>query len=177
MRKQLNVKLLGYFLATTALVSVGVHFLHAHQVRRNASSLLSQASRAEEQGQLDQAAEYLDRYLTGFVRGDTDALATSIWHERYLGARCPEVEALAARRTYALYILTADEVPFVQDGTRDGEHLRGWMTERFRQTLERRPDPWIEVHGDRARRLTAATARIDQLLTAPIGPIEVRERL
>jgi len=52
---------------------------------------------------------------------DTDALATSIWHERYLGYRSPEVEALAAARHYALYVLTMDDISFVQDGTRDGE--------------------------------------------------------
>jgi HTH-type transcriptional repressor of NAD biosynthesis genes len=100
---------------------------------------------------------------------DTDALATSIWHERYLGTRSPDVEALAAGRTYALYVLTADDIPFVQDGTRDGEHLRGWMTDRFRQALAQRTEPWIEVRGDRAQRLAVATARIDQVLHATIA--------
>ena len=57
---------------------------------------------------------------------DTDALATSVWHERYLGHRSAAVERLAADRRYALHILTADDIPFVQDGTRDGEHIRGW---------------------------------------------------
>ncbi|BCB75978.1 nicotinamide-nucleotide adenylyltransferase [Phytohabitans flavus] len=94
---------------------------------------------------------------------DTDALATSVWHERYVGTVSPEVERLAAARTYALYILTADDIPFVQDGTRDGEHVRGWMTHRFRRLLEARPEPWIEVRGDRPARLAAATARIDAL--------------
>lgn len=99
---------------------------------------------------------------------DTDALATSIWHERYLGAGSPRVEELATARRYALYILTADDIPFVQDGTRDGEHIRGWMTARFRQMLTKRPEPWIEVHGDRTERLAAATATINQMLTEPI---------
>ncbi len=95
---------------------------------------------------------------------DTDALATSIWHERYLGVPSPEVRALAAGRRYALYLLTADDIPFVQDGTRDGEHLRGWMTARFREELAARPEPWLEVRGSRTARLAAATARIDKLL-------------
>lgn len=94
---------------------------------------------------------------------DTDALATSVWHERYLGTTSPEVERIAADRRYALYILTADDIPFVQDGTRDGEHVRGWMTERFRQVLSARPEPWIEVRGDRSARLAAATAHVDTL--------------
>jgi HTH-type transcriptional repressor of NAD biosynthesis genes len=100
---------------------------------------------------------------------DTDALATSVWHERYLGATSPEVARLAAARSSALYILTSDDIPFVQDGTRDGEHLRGWMTQRFRQVLSGRREPWIEVRGNREDRLVTARARIDQLLAAPIA--------
>jgi HTH-type transcriptional regulator, transcriptional repressor of NAD biosynthesis genes len=100
---------------------------------------------------------------------DTDALATSIWHERYLEARSPQVERLAAARSYALYILTADDIPFVQDGTRDGEHIRTWMTDRFRQALAARAEPWIEVRGSRSERLAAATARIDRLLAQTMG--------
>jgi NadR type nicotinamide-nucleotide adenylyltransferase len=100
---------------------------------------------------------------------DTDALATSIWHERYLAARSPEVERLAAARSYALYILTGDDIPFMQDGTRDGEHIRSWMTGRLRQALAARTEPWTEVRGSRSDRLAAATARIDRLLAQPIG--------
>jgi len=55
---------------------------------------------------------------------DTDALATSIWHERYFGTTSREVARLAAARSYALYILTGDDIPFVQDGIRDGQHIR-----------------------------------------------------
>jgi HTH-type transcriptional regulator, transcriptional repressor of NAD biosynthesis genes len=100
---------------------------------------------------------------------DTDALATSVWHERYLGVASAEVARLAAARSYALYILTGDDIPFVQDGTRDGEHVRGWMTGRFRRALQARSEPWIEVRGSRDERLAVATARIDRLLAQPMG--------
>ena len=96
-------------------------------------------------------------------RHDTDALATSIWHERYLGDRSEEVEALAAARAYSLYILTSDDIAFVQDGTRDGEHLREWMTRRLRDELAQRQEPWIEVMGGREQRLASAIAAIDEL--------------
>jgi nicotinamide riboside kinase len=70
---------------------------------------------------------------------DTDSLATSIWQERYLSTSCDEALALAAARPPALYVLTSpDGVAFEQDGIRDGEHLRGWMTERFRERCWRR---------------------------------------
>jgi NadR type nicotinamide-nucleotide adenylyltransferase len=95
---------------------------------------------------------------------DTEALATSIWHERYLGAPSAAVRALAAQRSYALYLLTSDDIPFVQDGTRDGEHVRGWMTRRFRRALAERSEPWVEVRGSPAERVAAATHHIDELL-------------
>ena len=92
---------------------------------------------------------------------DTDALATSIWHERYLRTRSEPVRALAAGRRYALYLLTGDEIPFVQDGTRDGEHVRGWMNGRFREELAARSEPWLEVSGSPELRLATAVAAID----------------
>jgi NadR type nicotinamide-nucleotide adenylyltransferase len=123
-----------------------------------------------QQADEDAAARYGGRLLIC----DTDALATSVWHERYLGAPSPAVQRLAAGRSYALYVLTSDDIPFVQDGTRDGEHLRGWMTARFRQVLGERPEPWIEVTGSRAERLTAAVRRIDALLTDPPSQPAIR---
>ncbi|USQ79201.1 AAA family ATPase [Ornithinimicrobium faecis] len=80
---------------------------------------------------------------------DTDPLATTLWHERYVGGRSSSVEAFAASRPPDLYVLTSDDVPFVQDGMRDGEHLRGWMSQRFREVLDTQSVPWIEVSGSR----------------------------
>lgn len=97
---------------------------------------------------------------------DTDALATCVWRERYVGESTPELEALARERHYALYILTGDDIPFQQDGMRDGERLRGWMTQRFRERLAGRPEPWIEVRGTHDRRMAAAVAAIDDVLAA-----------
>ena len=73
------------------------------------------------------------------------------------------LQRLAGARHHALYVLTSDDIPFVQDGTRDGEHIRGWMTMRFRQELARRREPWIEVRASRSARLAAAVARIGAL--------------
>lgn len=94
---------------------------------------------------------------------DTEAMATCVWQERYQGRSTADIEDLAANRSYALYILTSDDVPFEQDGLRDGEHLRGW-TQRFRERLAERPEPWIEVAGPLATRIEAATAAVNELL-------------
>jgi HTH-type transcriptional regulator, transcriptional repressor of NAD biosynthesis genes len=102
---------------------------------------------------------------------DTDALATTVWQERYMGAVTPAVQAAAtAMPPRSLYILTGDEdVPFEDDGLRDGEHLRPWMTGRFREVLARQNVPWIEVRGDRAARLRHALAAVDAMLAAGWG--------
>jgi NadR type nicotinamide-nucleotide adenylyltransferase len=95
--------------------------------------------------------------------GDTDALATTVWEERYLGASSPQVRS--AVRAPDLYLLTSDVgVPFVQDGLRDGEAVRGWMTGRFREVLDAQPVPWRVLTGGWADRLRAAVGACDDLL-------------
>jgi nicotinamide riboside kinase len=64
-----------------------------------------------------------------------------------------------------LYVLTGDEIPFVQDGLRDGEHLRGWMTQRFREVLATQPTPWVETSGSHEQRLNDVLARVAELAT------------
>jgi HTH-type transcriptional repressor of NAD biosynthesis genes len=68
---------------------------------------------------------------------DTDSFATSLWHERYLGFRSEKVDRMSTERTYALYLLAGDEIPFVQDGTRDGEHIRHDMQKQFEVELKK----------------------------------------
>ena len=102
---------------------------------------------------------------------DTDALATTVWQERYMGAVTADVQnAAASMPPRALYILSSDEgVPFDDDGLRDGEHLRPWMTERFRDVLAAQDAPWIEVVGDRATRVRLALDAVDAMLAAGWG--------
>ncbi|OIJ69771.1 AAA family ATPase [Streptomyces mangrovisoli] len=108
---------------------------------------------------------------------DTDALATTVWQERYVGRTTEAVHLLAdAMPPRALYLLTDHaDVPFHDDGLRDGEELRPWMTERFRKVLADRGVPWQEVRGDRATRLRRALEAVDRMLergwqlAAPLG--------
>ncbi|MEH1099821.1 AAA family ATPase [Micromonospora sp. CPCC 205561] len=112
---------------------------------------------------------------------DTDARATAVWEERYLGSTSARVRA-AARRP-ALYLLTDHVgVPFDDDGLRDGEHLRAWMTGRFRAELAGCGVPVVELAGPHRRRLARAVAACDALLAAgwplaaPLVPV-VQEHL
>jgi len=97
---------------------------------------------------------------------DTDPLATSIWHERYLRHPSPDVLAIARARRYDLYILAGDQIPFVQDGWRDGEHVRHAMHQRFAEVLAGWGTPWYEARGSLAKRLAAAVARVDAVLAS-----------
>jgi NadR type nicotinamide-nucleotide adenylyltransferase len=101
------------------------------------------------------------RESNGLLICDTDAFATSIWHRRYLGRRSPAVEAIADSRRHDLYLLTGDEIPFVQDGTRDGEHIRHWMHDAFVEELERTGREYMLVRGSREERLAHAVAAIE----------------
>jgi NadR type nicotinamide-nucleotide adenylyltransferase len=96
---------------------------------------------------------------------DTDAFATTIWHERYLGTPSSDVQAIAEARRYDLYVLTNTDIPFIQDGIRDGEHIRQWMHDRFHDDLSRMTTPMLVVSGRHEQRLAAAVARIDALLS------------
>ena len=65
MQEKINLKFLVILLSTLVALGVGWQFLHAFQMRRTSSTLLTQASKAEEakEPRLDHAALFLERYL------------------------------------------------------------------------------------------------------------------
>src|SRR6185503_8156012 len=79
---------------------------------------------------------------------DTNAFATGTWHERYQNRRDARVDAIGARDKVDLYLHTAPDVPFVQDGMRDGEHIRDWMDRRFAEQLSGGRTPVVRLTGD-----------------------------
>ncbi|MET8575271.1 AAA family ATPase [Streptomyces sp. NPDC005012] len=102
---------------------------------------------------------------------DTDAFATTIWHERYLGSANPAVARVAEEgRRQHLWLLTDHaDVPFEDDGLRDGEHLRPWMTDRFAAELTRTGRPFRVLRGSREQRLAEAVEAVERLLAADWG--------
>jgi NadR type nicotinamide-nucleotide adenylyltransferase len=99
---------------------------------------------------------------------DTDAFATGVWHERYLDGPDAEVDELA--RHHPLYLLTHDDgVAFQQDGIRDGEHIRRWMTDRFIEAMDATGRRFVVLRGNREERLAAALGAIDELLAEGWG--------
>jgi len=96
---------------------------------------------------------------------DTDAFATALWHERYVGTHNTEVEAIAEQDRGKLYLLTHhDGVPFEDDGLRDGDAIREWMTGRFVERLGSTGRRFMVLHGDRETRLRSAMKAVEGLL-------------
>jgi nicotinamide riboside kinase len=124
---------------------------------------------AEAAREQDAAEERAARAGSPLLVCDTDSLATALWEERYLGATSADVAAIGAARRPALYLLTdCAGVPFEDDGLRDGEHLRDWMTARFRDVLAAHQAatgvPYLELTGSRDERLARAIHACDALL-------------
>ena len=98
---------------------------------------------------------------------DTNAFATGTWHERYYHYRDPRVDAIGATDKVDLYLVTAPDVPFVQDGFRDGEKIRHWMHHRFLTQMNNERTPWRLIDGPYADRFSAAEEAVASLLADP----------
>ncbi|WP_016934107.1 AAA family ATPase [Rhodococcus sp. R1101] len=94
---------------------------------------------------------------------DTDAFATTVWERRYLGSSERAWRGVRSRR--ALYLLTDHHgVPFVQDGIRDGEHIRAEMTEWFVDALTATGRSWVLLTGSLEERVDLAERVADRAL-------------
>ncbi len=136
------------------------------------SSADFEAVAREQQAQEDAAA----RGSGPLLICDTDAFATGVWHERYMNLRSLAVEALGADGDSRLYLLThPDDVSFEQDGLRDGDHLRQWMTQTFVERLTQTKRRWQWLRGGREERVAAALSAAQRWLAegwrlaAPLG--------
>ena len=116
---------------------------------------------AQEQARREDEAA---RIVNGVLICDTDPFDTTLWHLRYTGRRNAEVEDIARARHYDLYLLTGDEIPFIQDGLRDGEHIRHTMHQQFIEELTATERHWELLCGSHPERLARAITLIDYLL-------------
>ncbi|MFJ5224840.1 AAA family ATPase [Streptomyces sp. NPDC088400] len=117
---------------------------------------------AERQNQLENAAA---RAGSPVLFCDTDSFATTVWHERYLGERNPRIEEIADLVPHHLWLLTDHEgVAFEDDGLRDADAPRSWMTARFGAELARTGRQFTLLSGSHEKRLASAVAAVDGLL-------------
>jgi HTH-type transcriptional repressor of NAD biosynthesis genes len=108
---------------------------------------------AEQARREEDAARHANRVLIC----DTNAFATVLWHRRYMRCHSEAVAEIARRGRCDLYFLTGDEIPFVQDGLRDGEIIRRRMHVLFEEALAAQPVPWRLLRGRHEQRLREAT--------------------
>lgn len=112
-----------------------------------------------QQRQLEDA---LARQAGPWLFCDTDALATAVWHRRYVGRRSEELEQAAAERRPDLYLLLRPDLPWDDDGTRESAHMRRRMHEWFLEMLQTSQVPWTEIGGHGDSRLQAACEAISR---------------
>ncbi|WP_430331829.1 AAA family ATPase [Rhodococcus sp. ACT016] len=95
---------------------------------------------------------------------DTNAFATTVWERRYLGTGSERAwEGVVDR--HALYLLTDHTgVPFVQDGIRDGEHIRAEMTRWFEDALTATGRSWVLLTGSLPELVDLAERVVDLAL-------------
>jgi HTH-type transcriptional regulator, transcriptional repressor of NAD biosynthesis genes len=95
---------------------------------------------------------------------DTNSFATDIWHERYIGHLSPTIKPLYETRTYDIYLVTGDEIPFVDDELRDGEDIRHAMHDRFIELLEKKGETYVLLRGTPSERLARAIEICNKLI-------------
>lgn len=108
-------------------------------------------------GRLQQAYENeIAARSRGVLVCDTNAVATELWQRRYMGKVTDPMHAIAQNDKVDLYIITGDEIPFVQDGIRDGEHIRHDMHQWFIKHIKKSGVPYIIATGNPEKRLDFA---------------------
>lgn len=120
-------------------------------------------------GQQNKTEDNLARQCNKILICDTDSFATSLWHERYMEHLSAEVDSLTCGRYYDLYLLTDIDIPFVQDGTRDGEHIRHKMHTRLEEELKKRNKPYVLLSGNHQTRLKKAIEACDRILEEKVS--------
>ena len=101
---------------------------------------------------------------------DTELLTCTIWDDLLFPGACPawvRAEAEERARGYALYLLCDTDVPFAADPQRcfPDEAGRAKARRVWREALEQRGLPFVEIRGDWVQREAAAIKAVEAVLT------------
>jgi NadR type nicotinamide-nucleotide adenylyltransferase len=99
-----------------------------------------------------------DRYL--FV--DTNAITTYMFAMHYHGSALPYLVDMAkkAETRYDLTFLCGDDIPYHEDGTREGDEHRHKFQKMIREDLDQRGVKYVLLEGD----LQTRAEKIDEIL-------------
>ena len=99
---------------------------------------------------------------------DTDLMTTVIWSE-WLFGQCPAwVQAEADKRTYDIYLLTYDDVPWVPDIHRYIPEDRRRFLTRCKRELDKRHIHYVKIKGNWEQRFKSACNAVNALLKVTI---------
>ena len=123
--------------------------------------------------QIDTAAQNHD-----IVVCDTTALMTAVYSRLIFGDRTlDERAALLHRRSVSMTLLTAIDLPWVDDGLqREGPHVQEPVDVALRELLQRHGIGYAVVGGAGHQRLAQALAAVAPLLRAPAAPARAAGR-
>lgn len=92
----------------------------------------------------------------GLVIADTDALVTSVWHERYIGSRDSRLDDAAATQAPDLYLVCRPDFDWVQDGTRKSLRHRAEMQRSVEDRAATSAARVVTLTGPHEQRLALA---------------------
>jgi NadR type nicotinamide-nucleotide adenylyltransferase len=114
----------------------------------------------------DAAARLANRVLLC----DTDVRTTATWSDLVRGTRSEWLARTAAVREYSHVILMADDVPWVDDGTRVLRDRRAQHTALLEAELRSSQQPFTRVGGGFEERFEQAAAVVGRVLRTPVKP-------
>lgn len=100
-----------------------------------------------------------------FLFCDTDLRVIQVWSQHRYGKVDPWVLEELARRTYALILLCATDLPWQADPLREHPDLemRQQFFEIYKQLSQASGIPWVLISGDTAQRLSTGIQAVESL--------------
>lgn len=110
------------------------------------------------------AEDVAEAHKNQLVLMDTNILSSVVYNKHYYDLNPEWIEEAFAQRQYSLYLLCGIDVPWEADGQRDMPAQREYMQSLFRDELQRRNLPYVELSGSVDERFNKAIELINALL-------------
>lgn len=116
---------------------------------------------AKKQIELEQE---LLKKANGFLFCDTSLITLKIWSELEFGLTPPLITELLELSRYNLYLITDNQIPWVEDSQRQNKHSRELLFNLNLNEIKRTTIPFAIIKGDKKDRLKNAILEINTLL-------------